>query len=475
MIKVVNTINKGSFSTVYLTDENDVYKHFSSKKILGYLFIPLEISVLRTLEHVNISPNIINYVCNKNKITGYTMERYDYDLYYFITKKYSNGIAVEQKKNIFYQLLNAVYYLHEINIVHCDIKPANIMIDNRHNAFLCDFNSCHLMTPKKIESLCNLYTCTLWYRSPEILLNKPITYKCDIWSLGVVFSELLKGECGVLTKGYFYGEDNALTSSFIYKNQCEYFMHDNYVTFFKFIGLCEDDNLCELLKNMLTIDPFSRYCSKMLLDQACFTDTVIKKPTISPLMNIENSNYFHKNSINIVCFDYAIVYIKDTIKQYVKTSYRYFSLKLFHEELLHFAHYIFIYSYSYNYDSSMIVNKFFWCLILALKIMDPYNDMLCTIDVSSLNIEEETFLLIETDFKIYFQNSVYYKIYNSIVEPSSSLLVLLDASLYFNYPKSCKNTNDVMQLLINFSEGKNTDSTYYTNLQKFVIKNECIN
>ncbi len=122
MIKVVNTISKGSFSTVYLTDENDVYKHFNSKKVLGHLFIPLEISILRTLEHVNISPNIITYVCNKNKITGYTMERYDYDLYYFITKKYSNGIPIEQKKNIFYQLLNAVYYLHEINIVHCDIK-----------------------------------------------------------------------------------------------------------------------------------------------------------------------------------------------------------------------------------------------------------------------------------------------------------------------------------------------------------------
>ncbi len=53
--------------------------------------------------------------------------------------------------------------------------------------------------------------------------------------------------------------------------------------------------------------------------------------------------------------------------------------------------------------------------------------------------------------------------------------MLLDASMYFNYPKDCKNTNDVMQLLINFSEGKNTDNAYYKNLQKFAIKNECIN
>ncbi len=137
----------------------------------------------------------------------------------------------------------------------------------------------------------------------------------------------------------------------------------------------------------------------MLLDQTCFTDIIVKKPLISPLKNIENSNYFHKNSKNVVCFDYATIYIKDIIKEHIKTSYRYFSLKLLHEELLHFAHYIFIYSCSYNYDSSTLVNKFVWCLIIALKIMDPYNDMLCTVDMSSINIEEETFYLLKLILK----------------------------------------------------------------------------
>lgn len=461
MVKVVNIISRGSYSTVYLTLENNVYKHFNNKKILGSLFIPLEISILRSLEHVNISPTIINYVCDKGKVTGYTMNKYDYDMYYFITKS-SFDLPIEKKKIIFYQLLTAVYYLHEINVVHCDIKPSNIMLDINHNAFLCDFNSCHLMTPKKIESLCNLYTCTLWYRSPEILLNMPITHKCDIWSLGIVFSEILKKQCGIITNGYFYGEDNSLTSSFIYKHQCDYFKDSgDFIKFFNLLPIDNNDELCDMLKCMLAFDSSERYCAKMLLEHACFQDITIPKPSCTPLQNIENSNFFEKVLDTIVCLDYAVDYIKEVIKSHVKTSYRYSSLELLHNELLHFSHYILIYSFNYNKKESIVINKFVWCLIIALKIMDPYNDTLIEMNMTALDFEEETMLLIDTDFRFYFQNTLYYKVHKNIKNPSSCLLGLLDMSLYFNYPKECKNTDDVMQLLLQFSENKNTEHIYY--------------
>jgi serine/threonine protein kinase len=96
-------------------------------------------------------------------------------------------------KKIIYQITFGLYFLHENNIIHYDIKPSNILINGPAKISICDFGSAF----KKGE---NPSSFTLCYASPEFLIYDKlndklnINEKCDIWGLGVITLELLCNE-----------------------------------------------------------------------------------------------------------------------------------------------------------------------------------------------------------------------------------------------------------------------------------------
>ena len=91
------------------------------------------------------------------------------------------------------EMCDALGYLHLQNIIHLDIKPSNILLDNAGNAFLADFGFSILSTEKNKTT-----GGTLAYMSPEQKRRgkQAITFKSDIYSLGVVIKELLEKRYG---------------------------------------------------------------------------------------------------------------------------------------------------------------------------------------------------------------------------------------------------------------------------------------
>jgi serine/threonine protein kinase len=93
------------------------------------------------------------------------------------------------------QLVSAVSYIHSKGVLHNDIKPANILLDENNNIFLCDFGGAQKMSEVK-----EMKYYTPAYCAPELLSglvkrNSMIaTTKTDIWSLGCVLYFLLTGE-----------------------------------------------------------------------------------------------------------------------------------------------------------------------------------------------------------------------------------------------------------------------------------------
>ena len=95
------------------------------------------------------------------------------------------------------QLIFAVNYLHEqkLKVVHFDLKPANIIF---HEGLIkiVDFGICKTIESEetKIE-LTSQGVGTYWYLPPEVFKedNPQISSKVDIWSIGVIFFELLYG------------------------------------------------------------------------------------------------------------------------------------------------------------------------------------------------------------------------------------------------------------------------------------------
>lgn len=100
------------------------------------------------------------------------------------------------KHFIFFQIANAVHYLHSAQLIHRDIKPSNILVNENCEAKLCDFGLVRSLVPgdQKQRVVLTENIATRWYRAPEILLcSNSYGKEIDVWSLGCVLAEIFLG------------------------------------------------------------------------------------------------------------------------------------------------------------------------------------------------------------------------------------------------------------------------------------------
>ncbi|KAG0737811.1 hypothetical protein G6F29_002179 [Rhizopus arrhizus] len=112
------------------------------------------------------------------------------------------------------ELILSLSHIHRQKIVHRDIKPDNILLDDKGHAHLSDFNVATQLTSQKPYR--QNRAGSLVYMAPEILLNKKYAEDVDWWSLGVMTYELLFG------KRPFEGKTNEDVRKSILKNSLEF-------------------------------------------------------------------------------------------------------------------------------------------------------------------------------------------------------------------------------------------------------------
>lgn len=100
-------------------------------------------------------------------------------------------ISVEQVINTIIQLAEGLKAAHDEKIIHRDIKPGNIIITNKGEVKIVDFGLAKLAGEKATESYSTKGT--IAYMAPELIRGLPDDQRSDIWSLGVVFYEMLTG------------------------------------------------------------------------------------------------------------------------------------------------------------------------------------------------------------------------------------------------------------------------------------------
>ncbi|RWR75042.1 Protein kinase domain-containing protein [Cinnamomum micranthum f. kanehirae] len=99
----------------------------------------------------------------------------------------------EERVRIALDIARGILYLHEdceTQIIHCDIKPQNILMDGSHSAKLSDFGLAKLMKPDQTKTFTGIRG-TRGYVAPEWHRNMPITVKADVYSFGVVLLEII--------------------------------------------------------------------------------------------------------------------------------------------------------------------------------------------------------------------------------------------------------------------------------------------
>ncbi|XP_034002050.1 homeodomain-interacting protein kinase 1-like [Trematomus bernacchii] len=120
-------------------------------------------------------------------------EKLDISLYEFLRKRRSMSLMLKEIRPIVQQLAIALDFLDVVDIVHCDLKPANIMmVDHVRQPLkikVIDFGlAVNNSTQHTGETLQTLY-----YRSPEILLGNEFNGAIDVWSLGCIAAKMLTG------------------------------------------------------------------------------------------------------------------------------------------------------------------------------------------------------------------------------------------------------------------------------------------
>jgi serine/threonine protein kinase len=115
------------------------------------------------------------------------------------------GLSEGLIKGFMMMVLRAVAHLHELGLVHRDVKPQNCLIDSSGTLKLCDLGLCRIApevlprtATQKQESESHNWTLqvgTHYYRAPELLLgDRGYSKSVDMWAVGCMLAELLNGE-----------------------------------------------------------------------------------------------------------------------------------------------------------------------------------------------------------------------------------------------------------------------------------------
>jgi serine/threonine protein kinase len=128
--------------------------------------------------------------------------------YYYFLMEYVNGmnlrqlldnetVTPRQTLDLVVQICTALQYAHDEGVVHRDIKPANILVNKKGQVKIADFGLAKLLdnAPDSALTTSQAAMGTLNYMAPEQRENaRDVDHRADIYSLGVVFYELLTGE-----------------------------------------------------------------------------------------------------------------------------------------------------------------------------------------------------------------------------------------------------------------------------------------
>jgi serine/threonine protein kinase len=101
----------------------------------------------------------------------------------------NDGLDEKEAFKYFNQVVKAIEFLHENNLIHRDIKPENILLDKKDKIKLCDFGSCTDIKNGFRETFCG----TFEYMAPEMIKELPYNQGVDIWSLGILLYEMIHG------------------------------------------------------------------------------------------------------------------------------------------------------------------------------------------------------------------------------------------------------------------------------------------
>ncbi|KAM8815339.1 ribosomal protein S6 kinase-related protein isoform 10-T10 [Rhynchonycteris naso] len=171
-LKILGLVAKGSFGTVFKVLDYDRRAVFAVKRQINHPFVHGLGDSWQGKRHLFI-------MCSYSSTDLYSLWS-------------AGGCFAEASIRLFAaELVLVLCYLHDLGIIHRDVKMENILLDKRGHLKLTDFGlSRRLPQGTRAYTICG----TLQYMAPEVLSGGPYNHAADWWSLGVLLYSLATGK-----------------------------------------------------------------------------------------------------------------------------------------------------------------------------------------------------------------------------------------------------------------------------------------
>ncbi|HKW11697.1 MAG TPA: protein kinase, partial [Gemmatimonadaceae bacterium] len=205
--EILRELGRGGMAAVYLAHEVALNRKVAIK-VMSPALLTGEGMVRRFRQEAVTVANM----SHPHIITIHAVRQID-DLHFFVMKfvegrslehivRSADALPIRMVRGLLWMVGNALAYAHRRGVVHRDVKPANILIDEDGNAVVTDFGIAKLVVrengsiPRASrggETQTGVIVGTPTYMSPEQCLARPVSAASDQYSLGLVAYELLTG------------------------------------------------------------------------------------------------------------------------------------------------------------------------------------------------------------------------------------------------------------------------------------------
>lgn len=192
---IVRLVGQGTFGKVFeALDENK--NRVAIKRVeKNANYMSREVEVLNVIAHPNcIELRDVFYTFstdegNNKKYQNLVFDFIPHTLSSLLKRRLPSLLTI---KSLFFQLCQALHYIHTKRIAHRDVTPNNVLVASNGELKLADFGSAKTLDDDHVSMS---YICSRYYRAPELLMgSSTYTTKIDVWSAGCILAEMLMGK-----------------------------------------------------------------------------------------------------------------------------------------------------------------------------------------------------------------------------------------------------------------------------------------
>lgn len=193
---IVRELAKGGMSTVLLakSDEDD------SMVVLKVMFLTGEEdqqSLKRFIQEYNLISNLVHphviRIFERAFASDFAYIAMEYLPHGDLSSRIREGIAPNDALEYLHQIAMGLEAAHKLNIVHRDLKPGNILFNEDNTLVITDFGAAKVLDETTDITIGDAVVGTPYYISPEQGSGGTIDNRSDLYSLGVIFYEMLTG------------------------------------------------------------------------------------------------------------------------------------------------------------------------------------------------------------------------------------------------------------------------------------------